>query len=170
MGCLPVLMNDPWLILEEKLCCARLPTKLKLVEQAANIYTGPKSIFEKRLVGQLIHYAAFQRQTPGGERVACGEDRRHALGSTKKEGLEVGSSLGTQGSGRVGRMKLSNGCSLQTKAIAAIKRHFFLCADVGLMATTPLARKRRDAGNQLERRGEHSSKPGEYSNKCNFYV
>ena len=37
MGSLPVLMNNPWLILEEKLCCARLPTKLKLVERAAKI-------------------------------------------------------------------------------------------------------------------------------------
>ena len=91
--------------------------------------------------------------------MACGEDRRHALGSTKKEGLEVGSSFGTQGSGRAGRMRLSNGCFLQTKGIAAIKRQFFLCADAGLMATTPLARKRRDAGNKLERRGNTRQNP-----------
>ena len=47
-----------------------------------------------------MHYAAFQL---GGEMVACGEDWRHALGSTKKEGLKFGLLLTTQRPGRAGQ-------------------------------------------------------------------
>lgn len=35
--------------------------------------------------------ANLERQVPGKERVACREDGRRAFGSTKQEGLNIGS-------------------------------------------------------------------------------
>ena len=51
---------------------------------------------------------------------------------------------------------------LQIKGIAAVSRKFPLYANVWLMARRPLARKLRDNGNWLKRRGEHSLKAGDF--------
>ena len=50
-----------------------------------------------------MHYAAIQL---GGEMVACGEDRTHPLGSTKKEGLKFGFLLTTQRPGRASQNEI----------------------------------------------------------------